>query len=121
MRRLAGRILTPDGFVDGTLSIGEDGRVASVSGDPVPARFERDGATTFVLPGFVDLHVHGGGGHDVMEGGDAAAAIARLHARHGTTSILATTMTAPGSAPSSAPEPALPTALPRPGPISSAR
>ena len=62
MRRLAGRILTPDGFVDGTLPIGEDGRVASVSGDPVPARFERDGATTFVLPGFVDLHVHGGGG-----------------------------------------------------------
>ena len=97
MRRLAGRILTPDGFVDGTLSIGEDGRIASVSGDPVPARFERDGATAFVLPGFVDLHVHGGGGHDVMEGGDAAAAIARLHARHGTTSILATTMTAPAA------------------------
>ena len=31
----------------------------------------------------------------MMEGGDAAHAIARLHARHGTTSLLATTMTAP--------------------------
>ncbi|ODV13153.1 MAG: N-acetylglucosamine-6-phosphate deacetylase, partial [Rubrivivax sp. SCN 70-15] len=47
------------------------------------------------LPGFVDLHVHGGGGRDTMEGGDAVAAIAALHARHGTTSLLATTMTAP--------------------------
>jgi len=95
MRRLAGRILTPGGFVDGVLAIGGDGRVDSISGSPVPAGRERDGAADFVLPGFVDLHVHGGGGHDVMEGGDAAAAIARLHARHGTTSILATTMTAP--------------------------
>ena len=97
MKRVAGRILTPTGFVDGTLAIGEDGRIASVSGDPVQAVREREDATAFVLPGFVDLHVHGGGGHDVMEGGDAAAAIARLHARHGTTSILATTMTAPAA------------------------
>ena len=97
MRRLAGRILTPGGFIDGTLAFGEDGRIASVSGDPAAGGNEREGATAFVLPGFVDLHVHGGGGHDVMEGGDAAAAIARLHARHGTTSILATTMTAPAA------------------------
>lgn len=97
MKRVAGRILTPTGFVDGTLAIGEDGRIASVSGDPVPDGREREDATAFVLPGFVDLHVHGGGGHDVMEGGEAAAAIARLHARHGTTSILATTMTAPAA------------------------
>jgi N-acetylglucosamine-6-phosphate deacetylase len=97
VRRLAGRILTPDGFVDGELAIGADGRIDAVAGDPVPAGRERDGTAPLVLPGFVDLHVHGGGGHDVMEGGDAAAAIARLHARHGTTSILATTMTAPAA------------------------
>lgn len=95
MRRLAGRILTPGGFVDGELAIGADGRIDAVDGDTVPAGRERDGAAPLVLPGFIDLHVHGGGGRDVMEGGDAAAAIARLHARHGTTSILATTMTAP--------------------------
>jgi N-acetylglucosamine-6-phosphate deacetylase len=39
--------------------------------------------------------VHGGGGRDSMEGGDALARIAATHARHGTTSLLATTMTAP--------------------------
>jgi len=48
-----------------------------------------------ILPGFIDIHVHGGGGRDTMEGADAVAAIARMHARHGTTSLLATTMTAP--------------------------
>jgi N-acetylglucosamine-6-phosphate deacetylase len=49
----------------------------------------------WILPGFIDLHVHGGAGRDVMDGGDAVSAIATLHARHGTTSMLATTMTAP--------------------------
>jgi N-acetylglucosamine-6-phosphate deacetylase len=57
----------------------------------------RDTAAPLVLPGFVDLHVHGGGGHDIMEGGDAAARVAELHAGHGTTAMLATTMTAPMS------------------------
>jgi N-acetylglucosamine-6-phosphate deacetylase len=48
-----------------------------------------------VIPGFVDLHVHGGGGRDIMQGGDALARVSELHAQHGTTALLATTMTAP--------------------------
>ena len=52
-------------------------------------------AVTAILPGFIDLHVHGGGGADVMEAGDAIQTITRTHARYGTTSLLATTMTAP--------------------------
>jgi N-acetylglucosamine-6-phosphate deacetylase len=48
-----------------------------------------------VVPGFIDLHVHGGGGRDIMEGGDAADRVAQCHAAHGTTALLATTMTAP--------------------------
>jgi N-acetylglucosamine-6-phosphate deacetylase len=47
------------------------------------------------VPGFVDVHIHGAGGHDVMEGTqEALAAVARTVARHGTTSFLATTVTA---------------------------
>jgi N-acetylglucosamine-6-phosphate deacetylase len=47
------------------------------------------------IPGFVDVHIHGAGGHDVMEGTDKAlAAVARTIALHGTTSFLATTVTA---------------------------
>jgi N-acetylglucosamine-6-phosphate deacetylase len=47
------------------------------------------------IPGFIDVHIHGAGGHDVMEGTEQAmAAVANMLARHGTTSFLATTVTA---------------------------
>ena len=47
------------------------------------------------VPGFVDVHIHGAGGHDVMEGSEQAmAVVARTVARHGTTSFVATTVTA---------------------------
>ena len=94
-RTLEGRILTPRGAVDGTLRIGPDGRIAAIEGCRVAEGREREGASRFLMPGFIDLHVHGAGGRDVMEGGDAALQVARRHALHGTTSLLATTMTAP--------------------------
>jgi N-acetylglucosamine-6-phosphate deacetylase len=47
------------------------------------------------IPGFVDVHIHGAGGHDVMEGTEEAlAAVACTVAKHGTTSFVATTVTA---------------------------
>jgi N-acetylglucosamine-6-phosphate deacetylase len=47
------------------------------------------------IPGFIDVHVHGAGGHDVMEGTEQAiSTVAGTLARHGTTSFLATTVTA---------------------------
>ena len=95
MTRLTGHILTPEGFVEGTLAFDSQGRIAGLMGTPVPEDDVRASAQPLILPGFIDLHVHGGGGRDVMEGGDAAAVIARRHAAHGTTALLATTMTAP--------------------------
>lgn len=92
---LQGRILTPSGFVDGTITFDADGRIEAIVGTPVALQAARDTQARLIVPGFIDLHVHGGGGHDVMEGGDAARHIAALHVRHGTTSMLATTMTAP--------------------------
>jgi N-acetylglucosamine-6-phosphate deacetylase len=94
-KTLSGRILTPQGFVDGRIEWAADGRIARIEGTPVDLAAARDTAAPLVLPGFIDLHVHGGGGHDIMEGGDAAARVAELHAGHGTTAMLATTMTAP--------------------------
>jgi N-acetylglucosamine-6-phosphate deacetylase len=73
----------------------DDGRIAVIDGQRVDPALNDE---PYILPGFIDLHVHGGGGADVMEGGDAANTMARLHARHGTTSLLATTMTAPREA-----------------------
>ncbi len=91
---LHGHILTPQGFVRGEL-IHQGGHIVSVLGSAVREDSVRAGNLPIVLPGFIDLHVHGGGGLDTMAGGDAIVTIARTHARHGTTALLATTMTAP--------------------------
>lgn len=91
---LQGHLLTPQGWVRGQLRHAH-GRIVAVVGEPVDERTVGPSSLPRLLPGFIDLHVHGGGGHDTMGGGDAALQMARTHARHGTTSLLATTMTAP--------------------------
>ncbi len=83
--KLEGRILTPAGWVDGTVR----GTAQIHTIEPGPAPRDR-----FIIPGFVDLHVHGGFGADCMDGADAVRQMARFHARHGTTALLATTVTA---------------------------
>lgn len=97
MTAIEGHILTARGFIAGRIEMAADGRIAEVAGSPVEASRARESTRPLVLPGFIDLHVHGGGGHDIMEGGDAAARIASMHATHGTTALLATTVTAPGT------------------------
>jgi N-acetylglucosamine-6-phosphate deacetylase len=84
---LAGQILTPDGFMRGRLRCTAAIRAIAPAADAPEDRF--------VLPGFIDLHVHGGAGADVMAGADAVRQMARFHAAHGTTALLATTVTAP--------------------------
>jgi N-acetylglucosamine-6-phosphate deacetylase len=54
---------------------------------------EVDAKHLTAIPGFVDVHIHGAGGHDVMEGtSEAMSAVAGMLARHGTTSFVATTV-----------------------------
>ncbi len=95
MTQLAGLILTPHGFVRGEIIFSDSGKIEKIHGESVAENIVRDSNQPIILPGFVDLHVHGGGGRDIMEGGDAAASVAALHGEHGTTALLATTMTAP--------------------------
>ena len=95
MMRIEGQVLTPQGFLAGELQMNQDGRIARVAGTPVAEEVARRSDAPIILPGFIDLHVHGGGGHDIMDGGEATAFVARMHARHGTTALAATTMTAP--------------------------
>lgn len=94
MTSLDGHILTPQGFLRGRIEFTGD-RIDALHGDPVSESSVRDSTRPIIIPGFVDLHVHGGGGRDVMDGGDAAAQVARTHVKFGTTALLATTMTAP--------------------------
>jgi N-acetylglucosamine-6-phosphate deacetylase len=69
------------------------GRRGDVPVSPSVRRFEAPGLT--IVPGFVDVHIHGAAGHDVMEAtGESLALIAETVALRGTTSFLATTVTA---------------------------
>lgn len=77
-----GRIVTPDGIVNGTLI---------VDGDRFEGVLEREGEPTgWVLPGFVDVHCHGGGGFSLANGDpESARGAAAFHASRGTTTLVA--------------------------------
>ena len=98
MLTITGEIVTPSGVLsNGALTIDDSGLIAEVSQVRRSARqsADIDAPEFLVLPGFVDVHVHGGGGADFMHGTvDAVRQITRTHARYGTTSLLATTLTA---------------------------
>lgn len=91
-----GRILTPYRLIpNGTVLI--TGRTITAVSDrniDVDDALELDAKGTYVAPGFIDLHVHGGGNHDFMDGSEAAfLRIAEIHARYGTTAMVPTTLT----------------------------
>ena len=92
---LKGHILGPNGFITGEIEVDAKGRIKRLTGTPIHEESVRDSGQPILMPGFIDLHVHGGGGRDIMDGADAARHIAQCHVAHGTTSFLATTMTAP--------------------------
>jgi N-acetylglucosamine-6-phosphate deacetylase len=86
---IEGRVVLDDRVASGRLTI-DDGLITAVDVDDRPAE---DGP--YIAPGFVDVHVHGWGGHDAM--GDTAAldGMARALLRRGVTSFLPTAVTAP--------------------------
>ncbi|MPY67666.1 amidohydrolase family protein [Deinococcus sp. SDU3-2] len=86
-RALRGHLVLPGGVSPGEVRFGARlEAVTPLSGVP---------DDHLILPGFVDTHVHGGGGGDTMDGPAGVAALARWHARHGTTTLLPTTITRP--------------------------
>ncbi|GAB3915677.1 N-acetylglucosamine-6-phosphate deacetylase [Larkinella terrae] len=91
-----GRIVTPYRIIPrGTVLI-TDGTITEISERDIDATdaVEIDAGGRYIAPGFIDIHVHGGGGHDFMDGSEAAfLAIAETHARYGTTAMLPTTLT----------------------------
>jgi N-acetylglucosamine-6-phosphate deacetylase len=96
---LAGRAFSPHEEIHDAVILVEDGVISAFgrSGQiSIPSSALRyDARSLTAVPGFIDVHIHGAGGHDVMEGTDAALrAVTNTVARHGTTSIVATTVTA---------------------------
>ena len=87
------RILTPQGWLkDGSVLI-RDGKILEVSNCDLPIIGATliDAKGSYIIPGGVEIHVHGGGGRDFMEGSeDAFRTAVRTHMLHGTTSIFPT-------------------------------
>lgn len=96
MTTLEGWIAHPDGLRRGRLTFAADGTLARVD-DSGPAVSVPEDAAPRYLPGFVDGHVHGGGGGDAMDGPEGVRTLARHHLRRGTTTLLPTTITNPWS------------------------
>lgn len=98
MLTVHGDIVTPEGVIpNGAVVVDDRGRIAEIlpRSPSRPRADDIDAAGHLVLPGFIDMHVHGGGGADFMHGTwDAVDTVTRTHARFGTTGLLATTLTA---------------------------
>jgi|SRR5580658_4890400 N-acetylglucosamine-6-phosphate deacetylase len=95
-----GRLLTPAGAVEHPVVLVEHGRILEVStrnSRQLPAGVSiSDLGEGVMAPGYIDIHIHGSAGYDVMDDiADALPAIEHLLARHGVTSYFPTTVTAP--------------------------
>lgn len=92
-----GTIITPFRILKDRVLLVKDGKIFSIENksENVPRNMQIINANgNYIAPGFIDLHVHGGGGADFMDASyDAIKRIADTHCRYGTTSFLATTMT----------------------------
>lgn len=98
MKRLVitnGRIITPFRIIPkGTVEV-EGGKITAVyEGDAqMDNAIVIDAKDQYISPGFIDIHIHGGGGHDFMDGDvEGFLKIAELHAKYGTTAMLPTTL-----------------------------
>jgi len=88
-------IVLPDGVLAGGVCAFTDGIIDYVGTEPqADAVTVCDAKSAWLLPGFVDIHCHGGDGFDFMDANaEQMRRISRFHLRHGTTTLLATTMT----------------------------
>lgn len=88
-------IITSSGLLDGYVTIVGD-KIEYVGPKCAAGDKVLDVGDRYVSPGFIDIHTHGGGGHDFMDGTVQAIELgAKAHLKHGTTSIVPTTLTCP--------------------------
>lgn len=92
MLKISNAKITDGGISNGNIYI-DNGKIVAVTDASLPFDEEIDAEQNYVSPGFIDMHVHGGGGYDVMDGdADSVREVAKMHLTHGTTSIYPTTV-----------------------------
>ena len=85
IKKVSGKIVNYNSSIIGSLTF--DDKIHDIEKTPTD-EFEK-----IIIPGFIDLHCHGGNGFDVMEGSKSIKKMATYHLNHGTTSIMPTTWT----------------------------
>lgn len=95
----AARLFTPTEVIESPLVVIEDGAIQSLSARSAleaPSGAQHlDFPNLVIAPGFIDIHIHGGAGHDVMQDDPSGrVAFEKSLAKHGVTSYLPTTVTA---------------------------
>lgn len=93
-----GKIIFPDKIEENLTIVCENGKIVDIVSPDEVVYGDRDividAQNKYVSPGFIDIHTHGGGGHDFMDGTvEAYLGAAETHAKHGTTALLPTTLT----------------------------
>ena len=90
------RVVTPERIRDGMAVLTKDGSIQGLYPEEETPAFEGrviDGGGRYLAPGFIDIHCHGGGGHDFMDATpEAFIGACETHARYGTTTLLPTTL-----------------------------
>ena len=91
-----GKVILENGILDKAAVFVKDGIIQGVIRDDPDINADEiiDAKGQYIAPGFIDTHIHGGAGHDVMDADyEGLAAIARIHRVHGCTAFLPTTLT----------------------------
>ncbi len=90
-----GTVITPARMIGNGGLVINDGKITDVFQGKFSGSADRifDAGENYISPGFIDIHVHGGGGYDFMDGTpEAFIGAAKAHLEHGTTSIVPTTL-----------------------------
>ncbi len=93
-----GKVIFSDRIEEKLTIVCENGKISKIlnSEDIIPTNEDIviDAQDSYISAGFIDIHTHGGGGHDFMDGTvEAYLGAAEKHAQHGTTALLPTTLT----------------------------